>query len=124
MLFGYILVIALIKTSLLGLGIISISVAMLAILILKFAPLGIPEVSKKQFKRVYKIALFGHLSAYIGLIVKAFFIDGIEDIPTFIVSHLVLHHLLCAAIAGIATFMSLRIFLANRHQGSVKSCAN
>ncbi|MCF6438209.1 hypothetical protein L1077_02020 [Pseudoalteromonas luteoviolacea] len=118
MLLAYILVIVLVKTSLLGLGAISILLAMLALLVIKYAPLKIEQQTKSQFNKIYLVVLFGHLSAYIGLLIKAFFIDGIEDIPTFIVSHLVLHHILCALVAGVTTFMALRIFTAQRNHNS------
>ncbi|AOT09302.1 hypothetical protein [Pseudoalteromonas luteoviolacea] len=124
MLLGYIFVIALIKASLLGLGVISIAIALSALLVIKFAPLTITPASQKQFNLIYKVALFGHLSAYAGLLLKAFFIDGMEDIPAFIVSHLVLHHLLCAAVAGVATFMALRIFIAHRSKDSSQLRSN
>ncbi|MDK1287324.1 hypothetical protein [Pseudoalteromonas umbrosa] len=92
--------------------------AALALLIIKYAPLKMVQTTKNQFKKIYLVVLFGHLSAYIGLLIKAFFIDGVEDIPTFIVSHLVLHHILCALVAGVTTFMALRIFIAKRSHNS------
>ncbi|MBQ4836246.1 hypothetical protein [Pseudoalteromonas luteoviolacea] len=119
MLLPFILVIVLVKSSLLGLGGISIVIAALSLLVIKLTSLGISKSHRLKFKRLFKIALWGHLSAYIALLLKALLIDGIEDIPTFIVSHLILHHALCATIAGVSVFLALRIYMDHRRTTNI-----
>ncbi|MBQ4812239.1 hypothetical protein J8M20_12860 [Pseudoalteromonas luteoviolacea] len=110
MIIAYILVAILVKTSLLGLGVVSILLSIFALCVMSINKLPISELVRQKFKRVFKVALAGHMCAYLSLLVKALFIDGVQDIPAFIVSHLVLHHILCAFVAGVVTFLTLRVY--------------
>ncbi|MCG7548393.1 hypothetical protein [Pseudoalteromonas sp. Of7M-16] len=121
MLLAFILVIVLVKTSLLGLGGISIVIAALSLLIIKLTSLDISMSHRLQFKRLFKVALWGHISAYLALFLKVILIDGFEDIPTFIVSHLILHHVLCATVAGVSVFLALRIYTDHRRTENIPS---
>ncbi|MCF2856396.1 hypothetical protein L1286_02850 [Pseudoalteromonas sp. SMS1] len=115
MILAYIFAAILIKTSLLGLGLVSIMVCFCAMLILTFNRPRIVSTIRAKFLRLFKIALFGHISAYLGLLIKAYFIDGVEDIPAFIVGHFVLHHILCAIVAGTVTILTLRLYTQSKH---------
>ncbi|KZW99114.1 hypothetical protein JL49_19165 [Pseudoalteromonas luteoviolacea] len=118
MIIAYILSATLVKTSLLGLGIVSIMLSILALLIMSINKLHLSTIARQKFKRIFKVALVGHLFAYLGLLVKALLIDGAEDIPAFIVSHLVLHHVLCALVAGTVTYLTLRLYTQTSNENN------
>ncbi|KZN36763.1 hypothetical protein N480_15955 [Pseudoalteromonas luteoviolacea S2607] len=107
---AYILAAILVKTSLLGLGSVSIILSIFALLIMGINRLNLSSSARAKFKRIFKVALAGHLLAYLGLLVKVLLIDGAEDIPALIVSHFVLHHVLCALVAGTITYLTLRLY--------------
>ncbi|OHU86809.1 MULTISPECIES: hypothetical protein [Pseudoalteromonas] len=109
--FAYILLAATIKTSLLGLGVASLIISISALILIKFAFFNMPAYQHKHFARAFKIATFTHLSAYGLLIAKFTLLDGLQDIPAFIASHLIVHHILCAGIAGGLTLYGIGIFL-------------
>ncbi|WP_259587907.1 hypothetical protein [Shewanella baltica] len=64
-----------------------------------------------KFRRLFITGAALHLLVYIGLITKLFLIDSLEDLPTFLISHLVFHHIISAAIAATLTFLAIRIYL-------------
>ncbi|WP_105167701.1 hypothetical protein [Pseudoalteromonas sp. T1lg23B] len=109
--FTYILLAITIKTSLLGLGMVSLLISLIALLFIKFIAADMPEYHTKRFARAFKVAVFAHLSAYGLLIIKLAFVDGLRDIPAFIASHLIIHHILSGAIAGGLTLYGIKIFM-------------
>ncbi|WP_063381365.1 hypothetical protein [Pseudoalteromonas luteoviolacea] len=118
MIIAYILAAILVKTSLLGLGTVSIILSILALLIVGINGLNLPSITRAKFKRIFKVALAGHLLAYLGLLVKVVLIDGAEDIPALIVSHLVLHHVLSALVAGTITYLTLRLYTQSSNENN------
>ncbi|CCQ12487.1 hypothetical protein PALB_34260 [Pseudoalteromonas luteoviolacea B = ATCC 29581] len=107
---AFILVIILIKLSILGLGILSIVVAGLSLLLIKTPLVPIPKTAVKRFRFKFKLVLWTHVSAYTLLVLKLTLIDGWHDIPAFIASHLVTHHLLSALIAGTLTWLAIKTY--------------
>ncbi|QYJ72283.1 hypothetical protein K0H59_04285 [Shewanella sp. FJAT-51649] len=104
----------LIKTSLLGLGWISIGIGLGGYLFCRYYRLNLAARLVQKFKRLFITGAILHLLLYLGLIVKLFLIDSIEDIPTFFISHLVFHHALCALIAAALTFMAVGVYLTQQ----------
>ena len=82
----------LIKTSLLGLGWISIGIGVGGYLFCRFYHINLADLLVKKFRRLFISGAILHLLLYLGLIVKLFLIDSLEDIPAFLISHLVFHH--------------------------------
>ncbi|KZN37641.1 hypothetical protein [Pseudoalteromonas luteoviolacea] len=121
MIIAYVLAAILIKTSILGLGAVSILICLFSILVINLNKQRLASTIQLKFKRIFKLALLGHTSAYLGLFIKALFIDGAEDLPAFIVSHLLLHHVLCALVAGTVTFLTLRLYAQTKQLASQQS---
>ncbi|AUJ69128.1 MULTISPECIES: hypothetical protein [unclassified Pseudoalteromonas] len=115
MLLAFIYSIVLIKTSLLGLGLVSIVLSTVFILALH---LNIPTLStnaKSEFIKSFKFVTFSHLLGYLLLLGKLLFIDGWQDVPMFIASHLIMHHIwsgLIAAILTLTTLLKYQTFIA------------
>ncbi|QUI70055.1 hypothetical protein [Pseudoalteromonas sp. M8] len=107
MLLAFIYSIVLIKTSLLGLGLVSIVLSTIFILALH---LNIPTLStnaKSEFIKSFKFVTFSHLLGYLLLLGKLLFIDGWQDVPMFIASHLIMHHIWSGLIAAILTLTTI-----------------
>ncbi len=102
------------KTSLLGLGAITIGLAIVALLALRFLAHALDYSTRRQLNRVFKMALWLHLAAYALLLVKLCFAllgdTSWQDIPTFIISHLVMHHVLSALCATVLIVMTIRLY--------------
>lgn len=101
----------LIKTSLLGLGWISIAIGLSGYLLCRWFNFNLDIKLIDKFRRLFITGAALHLLVYIGLITKLFLIDSLEDLPTFLISHLVFHHIISAAIAATLTFLAIRIYL-------------
>lgn len=103
-----------IKTSLLGLGWISIGIGLGGYLFCRFYHMNLADLLLKKFKQLFITGATLHLLLYLGLIVKLFLIDSLEDIPAFLISHLVYHHALSALIAAALTFMAIGVYLTQQ----------
>lgn len=99
-----------IKLSILGLGVISILVSVLAILLLRFTACRIPNNLERRFAKKFKIALLAHISVYALFIAKLVFVDNLQDLPAFIASHLIVHHIASGLIAATLVFMSIKTY--------------
>ncbi|AXQ98847.1 hypothetical protein [Pseudoalteromonas piscicida] len=108
MLLAFIYSIVLIKTSLLGLGIVSIVLSSVFILALRFNIPALSVNAKSKFVKSFKLVLFAHLLGYLLLFSKLLLIGGWQDVPMFIASHLVMHHLWSGLIAAILTFTTIQ----------------
>jgi hypothetical protein len=106
----YIITAVLIKLSILGLGMLSIITAFVGLLLLKVMNKKLSELLIIRFSKKFKIALWGHISVYIAFIGKMIFIDDFSDVPAFLASHLVIHHLASGFIAATLMIMSLRTY--------------
>lgn len=102
------------KTSLLGLGAITIGLAIIALLALRFLAHALDYSTRRQLNRVFKTALWLHLAAYALLLVKLCWAllgdTSWQDIPTFMISHLVMHHVLSALFATVLIVMTIRLY--------------
>ncbi|WP_339143777.1 hypothetical protein [Pseudoalteromonas galatheae] len=115
MLLAFIYSIVLIKTSLLGLGSVSILLSVVFTVALHLNLPALPVNAKSKFIKSFRFALFAHLLGYLLLLSKLLFIAGWQDVPMFIASHLVMHHIWSGLIAAILTFftiMKYQIFIA------------
>ncbi|MGI2208651.1 hypothetical protein ACROAD_10240 [Shewanella baltica] len=99
------------KTSLLGLGWISIAIGLSGYLLCRWFNFNFDIKLIDKFRRLFITGAALHLLVYIGLITKLFLIDSLEDLPTFMISHLVFHHIISAAISAVLTFMAIGIYL-------------
>ena len=106
----YIITAVLIKLSILGLGMLTIISAFVGLLLLKVMHKKLSELLVNRFSKKFKIALYGHISVYIAFIGKMIFIDDLSDIPAFLASHLVIHHIASGLIAATLIVMSLRTY--------------
>lgn len=121
----------LIKTSLLGLGGVSILLGLTGVIICALAtkvttntfthnnPNAVAIMTHQRlllarFKRFFLSAMGLHLATYFTLLLKLIFIDSAEDVAAFIVNHLVLHHVVCAVIGAVLTFMAVNLYLHYR----------
>ncbi|ATC93872.1 hypothetical protein [Pseudoalteromonas tunicata] len=107
-----------IKVSFLGLGLLAIFIATIALGVLSSRLNYLNPEQKNQFSRLFKTGLILHFCVYFGLILKLTFIDGWQDVATFIVGHLVMHHIMSSLIGAIALIMAIRIF-NQRHTPSL-----
>ena len=106
----YIITAVLIKLSILGLGMLTIISAFVGLLLLKVMHKKLSELLVNRFSKKFKIALCGHISVYIAFIGKMIFINDLSDIPTFLASHLVIHHIASGLIAATLMIMSLKTY--------------
>ncbi|TMN32868.1 hypothetical protein [Pseudoalteromonas sp. S2755] len=115
MLLAFIYSIVLIKTSLLGLGVVSIALSTVFILALRLNLPALSASAKNQFVKSFKLVLFTHLLGYLLLVGKLLLIDGWQDVPMFIASHLLIHHIwsgLIAAVLTLTTILKYQTFIA------------
>ncbi|WP_419149656.1 hypothetical protein [Pseudoalteromonas 'SMAR'] len=97
----------LIKTSLLGLGMVTIALAAgFSVLLRLLSRLFDANVTKK-LRQLFTIAMVAHLLAYLALIIKLLLLQGWQDIPMFIASHIVIHHVWCGLTALLITVLTL-----------------
>lgn len=116
-----ILVVILIKTSLLGLGLVSIVLSAFGLLLLKLNVAKPTPFLQLRAKKMLRTALWLHLSVYALLILKLLLIDSYEDVPMFIASHLVLHHFMAALIGATLIVMLARSYFAYKDTHCVKA---
>lgn len=102
------------KTSLLGLGVLTIILAVLALVAHRLFAHQLPLGSQQRLKTIFKTAIWLQLGVYALLVVKlivAIAMDSSwQDIPTFIVSHLVMHHVMSALIATVLIVLAIRLY--------------
>jgi hypothetical protein len=104
------------KTSLLGLGGISLVLCCVALIALKIFGNHLATPLKQRIAQLFRIAISLHLSVYALLFIKLSLIDGWQDIPAFLLGHLVLHHAFSALIGAILIVMTIRLY-NHRHSG-------
>lgn len=110
----FIAAIAVIKSSLMGLGGLALMLSLLAWVLVKSGVTGLAPALKQRFGRLFALGALLHTAVYMALVAKLFFIEGFEDIPTFLLSHLLLHHIVCAIIAGVLTLFTVGVYLHYR----------
>lgn len=102
------------KTSLLGLGLVTLGLAVVALIALRLFGRQLPAATQAGLKRIFNCALYLHLGTYLLLLVKlgvAIAMDsGWQDVPTFVISHLVTHHVMSALIASVLIVLSIRLY--------------
>jgi hypothetical protein len=98
------------KTSLLGLGLVTLGCCIAALLALRWFGTGLSQALQQRFRQIFRTALYLHLATYAMLLVKMTLIDGWQDVPAFVLGHLVLHHAVSALIATILILMTIRIY--------------
>lgn len=108
----------LVKLSLLGLGVLSIAIAVFALILLRFAPLE-NALLATRFKRKFKIVLFGHLLVYSVFVMKLLLIDGFDDIPSFIAAHLISHHVVSVVLASSLLIITVRSYNLWKQQRAI-----
>lgn len=132
MIWHYLAAIVLIKTSLLGLGLISLAVACGALLFMRVTQrrffamssaeplhhhsrLGHPRLASSEtraaFLLVFKTGAVLHIIPYIVMVIKLMSLEEAKDLVTMGISHLLLHHLFSALIAAVLTILTLRVVL-------------
>jgi hypothetical protein len=142
MIWHYLAAIVLIKTSLLGLGLISLAIACGALLFMRLTQqrffvmsstenlsqrptqLHSQQLSQKKrlaspetraaFLVVFKTAAVLHTIPYIVMVVKLLNLEELKDVVTMGISHLLLHHLFSALIAAVLTLLTLRVVLKSK----------
>lgn len=113
---AFILVLILIKTSLMGLGLLSIGLASFALITIKTRLLRLDEALQTRFTTKFKLVIYAHLVTYLLLVLKLSFLEGWHDVPAFIASHLVMQHVISASIAGILTWQTISTYQRFRRQ--------
>jgi hypothetical protein len=98
------------KTSLLGLGAITLLLCVLALIAMKILGQHLSRPLQQRIAQIFRIGIYLHLSTYLLLIIKLLFIDGWQDVPAFLLGHLVLHHAVSALIGAILIVMTIRIY--------------
>lgn len=98
------------KTSLLGLGLLTLGLSLLALLVLRLFGGSLPDSTARSLRRIFKTSLYLHLGSYALLGLKLWLIDGWQDVPAFLLGHLVLHHAMSALIASILIILSIRLY--------------
>ncbi|MCL2913770.1 hypothetical protein L2725_08190 [Shewanella corallii] len=106
--------VVLIKLSLIGQGLMSIAIGAIAWIVCRKLPFKLDPVLKQKFSRLFATAALLHISLYLVLIAKMTLIDKASDIPGFMLSHLLLHHLVCALLAAPLVFMTVAIYNTRR----------
>jgi len=99
-----------VKTSLLGLGLVTLGLCFLALILLRIFGNQISPALQKRIGQIFRTGIYLHLATYSLLLLKMFMIDGWQDVPAFLLSHLVLHHFVSAFIATILILMTIRIY--------------
>ncbi|MDW7547429.1 hypothetical protein [Pseudoalteromonas peptidolytica] len=116
MLVAFAFSIVLIKTSLLGLSGLTIVLAACFLLLIKRNIIELRSAVKTKFCQLYQIALITQLFGYLILLAKLLLIDGWHDLPLFIASHIVIHHVWSAFIAATLTVMTIVNYLQLKAQ--------
>ncbi len=98
------------KTSLLGLGLLTLGLSLLALLVLRLFGGGLPDSTARSLRRSFRTSPYVHLGSYALLGLKLWLIDGWQDVPAFLLGHLVLHHAMSALIASILIVLSIRLY--------------
>lgn len=102
------------KTSLLGLGVLTIVLACLAMIAHRLFADSLPLGSQLRLKTIFKTAIWLQLAVYLLLVVKLIVAVAMDsswqDIPTFILSHLVMHHVMSALIATVLIVLTIRLY--------------
>lgn len=102
------------KTSLLGLGSVTLALAIVALLALRFFGRQLPAATQQGLRLVFKSALYLHIGTYVLLLVKLLVTmltdPSWQDVSAFIISHLVTHHAMSALIATILIVLSIRLY--------------
>lgn len=98
------------KTSLLGLGLVTLGLCIAALIGLRLFGAGLSQPLQHRIGQIFRTGLYLHLATYVMLFSKMWLIDGWQDIPTFLISHLVMHHAVSALIATILIIMTIRIY--------------
>ncbi len=98
------------KTSLLGLGLVTLGLCVVALLALRWFGNHLSQPLQQRFGQIFRTGLYLHLATYLLLFSKMWFIDGWQDVPAFLLGHLVMHHAVSALIATILIVMTIRIY--------------
>lgn len=98
------------KTSLLGLGAITILLCCVALFALKMFGNQLSEPLQKRIAQIFRSGIYLHLATYALLLIKLTLIDGWQDVPAFLLGHLVLHHVFSAFIGSIIIVLMIRIY--------------
>lgn len=104
----------LVKTSLLGFGLLTIGLALVALLALRLFASALPSTTRQRLKQLFKTALYLQLAAYGAVALKlvyALWSDASwHDIPSFLLSHYVMHHALSALSATLLILLTIRLY--------------
>lgn len=105
-----------VKTSLLGMALITLGLCFLALILLRLFGHNLSQPLQKRIAQIFRTGIYLHLAAYCMLLLKMLLIDGWQDVPAFIMGHLLMHHAVSALIATILILMTIRIY-NHRHNG-------
>lgn len=103
-----------IKLSLLGMGMTTITAAMAGWLVCRIRLGKITSQIRRKFHRLFLTAIGLHLLVYISMLIKLFMLSSFSQLPEFILAHLVLHHIISAVISAILVFMAINIYNCQR----------
>jgi hypothetical protein len=106
----YIASAAVAKTSLLGLGAVTLLLCLVALLALRLFGGNLSQPLQHRIGQIFRTGLYLHLATYTMLLFKLWFIEGWQDVPAFILGHLFLHHAVSALIATVLIVMTIRIY--------------
>lgn len=98
------------KTSLLGLGSVTLACCIAALLALRWFGNSLSQPLQQRFRQIFRTGFYLHLATYALLLLKLTLIEGWQDVPAFFLGHLVLHHAVSALIATILIVMTIRIY--------------
>lgn len=102
------------KTSLLGLGLVTLALAVVALLALRVFGQQLPVTTQQGLRRIFRCALYLHIGTYGLLILKLLLLmltdPTWQDVPTFVISHLFTHHVMSALIASVLIVLSIRLY--------------
>lgn len=98
------------KTSLLGLGAITLFLCIAALLALKLFGRELSPLLQKRIAQVFRTGIYLHLATYVVLVIKLTLIDGWQDIPAFLLGHLMFHHAFSALIGAIIIVLTIRVY--------------
>ena len=99
-----------VKTSLLGLGLVTLGLCVLALILLRLFGSNLSQPLQQRIGQIFRTGIYLHLAAYLLLLLKLLLIDGWQDVPAFIMGHLLMHHASSALIATILILMTIRIY--------------
>ncbi|WP_306518127.1 hypothetical protein [Rheinheimera sp.] len=105
-----------VKTSLLGLGLVTLGLCVIALVLLRLFGTNLSQPLQHRIGQIFRTGIYLHLAAYLLLLLKMLFIDGWQDVPAFMMGHLLMHHASSALIATILLLMTIRIY-NHRHSG-------